>query len=291
MPAAADGEDVAELEQIFANLEEWLQQKMLYKPHTIELAADLKVFIPEYIPCVDEPDDVFLGVPRPDGEPHDLGLDRVWEPVPNLSRILQLDAKREGSGLTISCLSMGGDILDQMSDVDPQEPFAGLFARIQERMPAPPGTYWRMVLPNGKCPGEAQSETALMVLFGFVQACDEQEQQADGVASAGSVESLASNDMLHVLTSEWKIGRREANEYVDLLKAKGCDTKEAFLHLDEKKLESFFTREGHLIIAKKQLAIMKGGGAATQDVAGVGVEVAVNETHLCDFPYLCLSHK
>lgn len=56
----------AEIRDIFAIIGQ-------YTPHTIELEAKLKPFIPDYIPSVGEVDP-FLKIPRPDKKPDNLGL-------------------------------------------------------------------------------------------------------------------------------------------------------------------------------------------------------------------------
>lgn len=44
-----------------------------FKPNFLELEASLKVFVPEYIPAVGEPD-AMLKMPRPDEETENMGL-------------------------------------------------------------------------------------------------------------------------------------------------------------------------------------------------------------------------
>jgi intraflagellar transport protein 46 len=69
---------------VSAEIEELFQYIERYKPHTIELDASLRPFIPELIPSIGEVD-AFLKMPQPDGKPNRLGLTRLDEPTMNPS--------------------------------------------------------------------------------------------------------------------------------------------------------------------------------------------------------------
>ncbi|CAK0909867.1 unnamed protein product [Prorocentrum cordatum] len=70
--------------KVSADVEELFTYIQRYKPHTIELDATLKPFIPELIPSIGEVD-AFLKMPRPDGEPMGLGVTCLDEPTMNPS--------------------------------------------------------------------------------------------------------------------------------------------------------------------------------------------------------------
>jgi intraflagellar transport protein 46 len=70
--------------KVSADIEELFQYIQRYKPHTIELDATLKPFIPELIPSIGEVD-AFIKMPRPDAEASDLGTGRLDEPTMNPS--------------------------------------------------------------------------------------------------------------------------------------------------------------------------------------------------------------
>ncbi|CCI41861.1 unnamed protein product [Albugo candida] len=76
--------------KVSAEVRELFQYIGRYKPQEIELEAQLKCFIPEYIPAVGEMDP-FLKIPRPDGEPDNLGLKLLDEPSLNQSDATVLD--------------------------------------------------------------------------------------------------------------------------------------------------------------------------------------------------------
>jgi intraflagellar transport protein 46 len=69
---------------VSSEIEEVFQYISRYKPHTIELDASLKPFIPELIPSIGEVD-ASLKMPRPDGAPSGLGTVRLDEPTMNPS--------------------------------------------------------------------------------------------------------------------------------------------------------------------------------------------------------------
>jgi intraflagellar transport protein 46 len=70
--------------KVSSEVEELFTYIQRYKPHTIELDATLKPFIPELIPSIGEVD-AFLKMPRPDGEPMGLGVTCLDEPTMNPS--------------------------------------------------------------------------------------------------------------------------------------------------------------------------------------------------------------
>lgn len=70
--------------KVSSDIEELFTYIQRYKPHTIELDATLKPFIPELIPSIGEVD-AFLKMPRPDGEPMGLGVTCLDEPTMNPS--------------------------------------------------------------------------------------------------------------------------------------------------------------------------------------------------------------
>jgi len=70
--------------KVSADVEELFTYIQRYKPHTIELDATLKPFIPELIPSIGEVD-AFIKMPRPDGEPMGLGVTCLDEPTMNPS--------------------------------------------------------------------------------------------------------------------------------------------------------------------------------------------------------------
>jgi intraflagellar transport protein 46 len=92
--------------KVSAEIEELFQYIERYKPHTIELDAGLKPFIPELIPSVGEVD-AFLKMPRPDGTPCGLGLTRLDEPTMNPSDPSILDLQLRS--------------LSKMQDLEPME--------------------------------------------------------------------------------------------------------------------------------------------------------------------------
>ena len=64
----------------------------VYKPHSIELEAKLRPFVPDYIPAIGEIDP-FLKVPRPDKKPDYLGLSVLDEPCSSQSDPSVIDLK------------------------------------------------------------------------------------------------------------------------------------------------------------------------------------------------------
>lgn len=79
-PAGAYKPEDMEHLQVNAEIRELFQYIQRYKPHTVELDHKLKCFIPDYVPSVGQID-AFLKVPRPDGQPNDLGLKLLDEPA------------------------------------------------------------------------------------------------------------------------------------------------------------------------------------------------------------------
>jgi len=84
LPANAYNPDDFKGMKVSAEVEELFQYITRYKPHTIELDATFKPFIPELIPSIGEVD-AFLKMPRPDGKPSGLGTTRLDEPTLNPS--------------------------------------------------------------------------------------------------------------------------------------------------------------------------------------------------------------
>lgn len=80
---------------------------------------------------------------------------------------IQADARWDGSGLTITCTSMGGTLLDQFVAVDPAMRFSEFVDLVTERLPPAPATKWQLVLPSAECPGEERHEAAIGELFGL----------------------------------------------------------------------------------------------------------------------------
>jgi intraflagellar transport protein 46 len=84
LPSGAYNPDDFKGMNVSSEIEELFQYIQRYKPHTIELDAALKPFIPELIPSIGEVD-AFLKMPRPDGQPSGLGTTRLDEPTMNPS--------------------------------------------------------------------------------------------------------------------------------------------------------------------------------------------------------------
>nr|CCA27292.1 conserved hypothetical protein [Albugo laibachii Nc14] len=76
--------------KVSSEVRELFQYIGRYKTQEIELEAQLKCFIPEYIPAVGEMDP-YLKIPRPDGEPDNLGLKLLDEPSLTQSDATVLD--------------------------------------------------------------------------------------------------------------------------------------------------------------------------------------------------------
>lgn len=73
-----DPDDYAHL-NVSREIKQLFSMITAYKPNTIELDTKLQPFIPDYIPAVGDLDP-FLKVPRPDGQPDNLGLKILDEP-------------------------------------------------------------------------------------------------------------------------------------------------------------------------------------------------------------------
>ncbi|KAG1674410.1 hypothetical protein FOA52_012937 [Chlamydomonas sp. UWO 241] len=82
-----------------------------YKAHTIDLATQLKPFVPDYIPSVGGIDE-FIKVPRPDGKPDFLGLKVLDEPASKQSdpTVLTLQLRQHSKEATGSKSAMVGRI-------------------------------------------------------------------------------------------------------------------------------------------------------------------------------------
>ena len=61
-----------------------------YKPHCVDLQTQLKPFVPDFMPAVDDVDG-FIKIPRPDGKESTVGLARLDEPCLNASDPTVLD--------------------------------------------------------------------------------------------------------------------------------------------------------------------------------------------------------
>lgn len=61
-----------------------------YLPQVTEIETILKPFIPEYIPTVGEVD-AYLKIPRPDGQPEQLGMYQIDEPALNQTKKSEMD--------------------------------------------------------------------------------------------------------------------------------------------------------------------------------------------------------
>lgn len=84
LPSTAYNPDDFKSLKVSKEVEELFQYITQYKPHTIELDAALKPFIPELIPSIGEVD-AFLKMPRPDGQSSGLGTTCLDEPTMNPS--------------------------------------------------------------------------------------------------------------------------------------------------------------------------------------------------------------
>ena len=82
---------------------------------------------------------------------------------------MQLEARKEESGLTITCTSFGGNMLDEVCKVDAGMTWASLTLLLAERIPPAPGTAWKIVvMPKGECIlGESHAARTLSDLFGL----------------------------------------------------------------------------------------------------------------------------
>lgn len=76
--------------KVSSDIRELFQYIGRFKAQEIELETRLKCFIPEYIPAVGDMD-AFLKIPRPDGEPDNLGLKMLDEPSLSQSDATVLD--------------------------------------------------------------------------------------------------------------------------------------------------------------------------------------------------------
>lgn len=61
-----------------------------FVPEEIEIKAELKPFIPDFIPAVGEVD-AFLKIPRPDNREEMLGFNKLDEPALNMKKKSYLD--------------------------------------------------------------------------------------------------------------------------------------------------------------------------------------------------------
>jgi len=76
------GYDPTEFENldVASDIKDLFQYIARYQPHTIDLEATLRPFIPDYIPAVGDID-AFIKVPRPDNKQENLGLTVLDEPI------------------------------------------------------------------------------------------------------------------------------------------------------------------------------------------------------------------
>lgn len=119
-----------------------------------------------------------------------IGLQSVTVVLP--AKALQLDAQKQANGLTITCTSMAGDLVDEFVAVDPQEQFSSLATLIRERIPPPPGARWKIVLSNAECVDDSQLDVTLADLFGLSALGEEQESEmAHPLEQAGEQERQA----------------------------------------------------------------------------------------------------
>ncbi|CCI11305.1 unnamed protein product [Albugo candida] len=104
--------------KVSAEVRELFQYIGRYKPQEIELEAQLKCFIPEYIPAVGEMDP-FLKISPPDGEPDSLGLKLLDEPSLNQSDATVLDlqlraaSKKKHGDLIVRSINLGDRSMDK----------------------------------------------------------------------------------------------------------------------------------------------------------------------------------
>lgn len=84
VPSAAYNPDDFKSLKVSKEVEELFKYITAYNPHTIELDAALKPFIPELIPSIGEVD-AFLKMPRPDAQASGLGMTCLDEPTMNPS--------------------------------------------------------------------------------------------------------------------------------------------------------------------------------------------------------------
>lgn len=92
VPSGAYNPDNYKHLKVSSEIEEAFQFITRYKPHSIELDTALKPFVPEFVPSIGEVD-AFLKMPRPDGQPCDLGNVQLDEPALNPSDPSILDLK------------------------------------------------------------------------------------------------------------------------------------------------------------------------------------------------------
>lgn len=111
------------------------------------------------------------------------GFQRVAVVCP--AKALQLDAQKHETGLTITCTSMAGNFVGEFTQVDPQEQCSSLAKLIRERIPPPPGTRWKIVLPNAECLDESKLGVTLADLFGL-PALGEEQEVVEGAPLAAS---------------------------------------------------------------------------------------------------------
>lgn len=82
-------------------------------------------------------------------------------------KALQLVARAEGLGLTVTCTNLAGERLIELANICPNNQFSAFADMLRHRIPSPLGTGWLFVLPDGKCSSDAQLNVTLSDLFGL----------------------------------------------------------------------------------------------------------------------------
>lgn len=93
-------------------------------------------------------------------------------------KVLQLDAQREGSGLTVTCTNIAGELLDQLIFLDPKMQLRVLVELIILRLPPPNETEWQFVLPSAECLEEKHLDATLGDTFCLQPGYKKQAQAA-----------------------------------------------------------------------------------------------------------------
>lgn len=110
---------------------------------------------------------IYAGSQRPDGERHSglQVLSTVHLVLKDLFLPLQLNAQHGEGGLTVVCASLAGEVLGEITNLSPQEPFSTLEALVRERVPPPAGARWKLVLPVAASADCKDEDVAIGELF------------------------------------------------------------------------------------------------------------------------------